>query len=114
VLVKDQKQPKNAPVSVTQLMSGSDTSFGKILQRAKALNQLNQRVSGLLDKDLAKHCQVANVRDGKMIFTCTSPGYATRLKLQTGQLLDELETAGLEGINKIEVKVSIEPRGRGF
>jgi hypothetical protein len=101
----------SAPLSISQLMSGSETGFGRILKRAEALNQLNHRVSRLLDDDLAIHCQVANVRDGRMIFACTSPGSATRLRLQARQLIDQLHAAGLKDIEVIEVRMMVNHPG---
>ncbi len=101
----DRKYPDHSPMSIAQLMAGADSNFGKILQRARALDQLGQRVSALLGDDLSKHCRLANVRDGKMIFACDSPGFATRLKLQSNHLLELLEKAGLEGVESIEVRL---------
>ena len=99
------------PLSISQLISNSDTGFGRILKRAEAINQLNHRVSRLLDKDLARHCRVANVRNGRMIFACTSAGCATRMRLHAAHLLDQLHAAGLNEIEHIEVKMMPERRG---
>lgn len=101
------KRPGQAPISIGQLMNDADSNFGRVLQRARALSQLNQRVSGLLDADLARNCQVANVRDGRMIFACTSPGSATRLRMLSNELLENLHAAGLEEIELIEVKMVV-------
>lgn len=105
--MKEKKARGNTPQSVRQLMTGSQTGFGKVLERARALSELNQQISGLLDDELARHCQVANIRDGRLIFACTSPGSATRLRMQGGQLLDDLHAAGLNEIEAIEVKMVV-------
>lgn len=104
-------RPNSNPLSINQLMTGSDTGFGKVLKRAEALNRLNHRVSRLLDDDLARHCQVANVRDGRMIFACTSPGCATRLRMQARQLIEQLHAAGLKDIEVIEVRMMLNHPG---
>ena len=104
--MSDHKQAKNAPLRVSELMQSSETSFGKVLQRARALEQLNQQISGLLDDEIARNCQVANIRDGRLIFACKSSGSATRLRMQANQLLDDLNAAGLDEIEAIEVKMS--------
>jgi hypothetical protein len=95
----------NAPLSIRQLMSDSGSGFGKLLKRAKAISQLDRRVSRLLDPELARFCQVANLRDGRLILACSSPGCATRLRMQANSLLDQLHAAGLQEIEAIEVKM---------
>lgn len=87
-------------------MSDSEAAFGKLLRRARALERLNRRVSGLLGADLARHCQVANVRDRRLIFACDSAACATQLRLQTSKLLEQLHAVGLEEIEGVEVKMT--------
>ena len=101
----ERPQSKSGPLGVNELLSESEGSFGKLLARARALEQLNSRVSRLLDDDLARHCQLANVRDGRMIFACNSPGCATRLRLEAPNLLQQLHDAGMEEIEAIEVRM---------
>jgi hypothetical protein len=91
--------------SVAQLMSDSGNSFGRVLKRARSLEQLGERVSRLLPADLTSNCRLANVRDGKMIFACTSAGCATRLRMQASDLLDQLHAAGMNEIEAIEVRM---------
>lgn len=112
-------QAEKTAQSIRQLMaaSGSDSApgsapgskFVRILDRARALDRLNQRVSGLLGDELARTCQVANVRDGRMIFACTSAGSATRLRMLCPKLLADLHAAGLDEIKAIEVKMMPSP-----
>lgn len=90
------------------MMSDSGATFGKVLRRARALERLNVRVQGLLDNDIARHCQVANVRGGQMIFACTSPGCATRLRMQAPALLQRLHATGFDDIEGIQVKMMVE------
>lgn len=95
------------PRSVGQLMSDEEATFGRVLKRARALEKLNLRVQGLLDPEVARRCRVANVRAGQLIFACTSQGVATRLRLQSPQLLERLHAAGLEEIEEIEVRMMV-------
>lgn len=94
-------------MSVRELMTSTQGGFGDILKRARAIDRLNQRVSRLLESDLAQHCQLANVRNRTLIFACDSPACATRLRFHAPKLLDELHAAGLEEIEAIEVKMMI-------
>lgn len=105
-----ENRPGNAAQSIGQLMSGAESNFGRILKRARAISLLNQRVMGLLDPELARNCQVANVRKGCMVFVCTSSGSATRLRMQSHKLIADLHAAGLEEIHSVEVRMDV-PRG---
>jgi hypothetical protein len=105
--MSSKKPDKSTPLSVGELMRGGESGFGKILERARALEKLNQQISRMLDDDLARNCQVANVRDGRLIFACRSAGSATRLRLQGNQLLEDLHSAGLNDIESIEVKMMV-------
>lgn len=95
----------NEAQSISQIMSDPKAAFGKLLQRARAIERLNRRVSGLIGADLARHCQVANLRDGKLIFACTSPACAARLRMEAPELLVQLQAVGLTDIEAIEVKM---------
>lgn len=88
-------------------MADPEGGFGKILKRARALERLGNRVSGFLGEDLAGQCQLANVREGKMIFTCNSSGVATRLRMQAPALLEQLHAVGMKEIREIEVKLAL-------
>lgn len=87
-------------------MTDSATTFGKILKRARALERLNRRVCALLDADLARHCQVANLREGQLIFACDSASCATRLRMESSRLLEQLHAMGFEETEEIVVKMT--------
>lgn len=101
----DDSRPRNSPKSVDQVLAEWQDNFGRILQRARAIERLNRRVSGLIGADLARHCQVANLRDGKLIFACTSPACAARLRMEAPELLAQLQAVGLTDIETIIVKM---------
>lgn len=101
----DDSRPRNSPKRVDQVLAEWQDNFGRILQRARAIERLNRRVSGLIGADLARHCQVANLRDGKLIFACTSPACAARLRMEAPELLAQLQAVGLTDIETIIVKM---------
>lgn len=109
--MSDQAPKRRLAHSVSQLMADSESGFGKLLKRARALESLNTRVMRLIDPAIQAQCTLANVREKKMIFACTSPGAATRLRMQAPVLLQELHAAGMLEVEGIEVKL-VPPRGR--
>jgi len=101
----EDSRPRNSPKRVDQVLAEWQHNFGRILQRARAIERLNRRVSKLLDAELARHCLVANLRDGKLIFACTSPACATRLRMEAPELMAQMHAVGLTDIEAIEVKM---------
>ncbi len=103
----DQPPERRSAHSINQLMADTGSGFGQLLKRARALEALGARVSRLLDPTIAGQCKLANVRDGKMIFSCSSPGIATRLRMQAPALLEQLHAAGMTDIEGVEVRLVI-------
>lgn len=97
-------ETSNAPRSIGSLMGDTGSGLGKLLQRARAISELGGRVSRLLESGLASHCRVANIRDGKLVFVCSSAAWATHLRMHAPALLESLRAAGVEDITAIEIK----------
>ena len=82
--------------------------LGRTINRAKALIQLEQQVTGYLDASLALHCRVANVRDGILVLQVDTPAWAGRLRQQAPKLLAQLR--GTEELAPIEqIRVTVRP-----
>ncbi|MDD1782269.1 DciA family protein [Enterovibrio sp. ZSDZ35] len=81
---------------------------GQVRQRAFALSQLNDQVKALLPPHSAKHCRVANFRDGILIIECGSSTWANRLNFDRHVLLSSLRQSTLPSLMTIEIKVNPE------
>jgi hypothetical protein len=95
---------KNGPNAISDLLADSSNSFGKLLRHADAINRLADRLSKLLGPELADHCKLANARDGKLVFVCTSAAWSSRLLMHSPMILEKLESAGVTGYQKIEAR----------
>lgn len=88
----------------------SSPSLGGFTSKLEQLQELNQLVASQLEASLQPHCRVANLRDGKLILTTTSPTWNHKLRFCSLDLLSSLRKdprwAGLTGI---EVKVDYLP-----
>ncbi len=49
--------------------------------------------------------RVANVRDGRLVLLASSPAWASRLRMHSRQLLDLVHEAGLDEVDRVEVRV---------
>ena len=64
--------------------------FGEIVNKVELLAKLNRVVLEKLDPELRGHCRVANLRDGVLILTTTSPALGHQLRFATSDLLTSL------------------------
>lgn len=90
---------------LTDQGASQGSSLGGLLRRAGLLAQLQDVLAGALHPDLAGHMRVANVRDQRLILITPSPAWATRLRMQSRQLLEVLRHAGLADVDRVEVRV---------
>jgi len=64
--------------------------FAEIVNKVELLAKLNRVVLEKLDPKLRGHCRVANLRDGILILTTTSPALGHQLRFATSDLLTSL------------------------
>jgi len=91
---------------ISEVITDHGTSLGILLQRANTLLQIEQRVAGLLDADLASHFQVAAIRENRLILISPSASWATQLKMRAPQLIQSLHREGHLEIEHIDVRVA--------
>lgn len=92
------------PKSTLDLLENN--ASGQVRQRALALAKLNEQIKDLLPAQSAKHCRVANYRDGTLILECGSSSWATRLNYDRQMLLSALRREALPTLSTIEIKVN--------
>ena len=88
------------------MLSDSGSTLGRLLRHAESVNELAGKVARLLDPELRAHCQLANARDGTLVFVCSSAAWSSRLLMQAPDILKSLRAAGVEAFRKVEVKTS--------
>jgi len=81
-------------------------TLGTLAQRARALDELDQRLRRLLPEATARQTRLADVRNGRLVFLASSPIWASRLRLQQTTLLAEARLALGETIERFAVKVA--------
>lgn len=91
---------------VSELMDKPGSGLAGLLQRAEALAKVDAAVRDLLPGNLAPHVRVANVRDGKLILCTPVAAIATRLRMESPTLLEQLAEHGVSGIGQLEVLIT--------
>lgn len=102
-------QSDTAPVDIAEVLSdrrpASPSRLGSILQHAAYLAQLQRLLENALEPALAGHFQVANARENRLILLAASSAWATRLRMQTAEVLTALYRAGHPEFDQVDVRV---------
>lgn len=78
-----------------------------IIQKSVQLKSLNQKVQQLLSPELARHCQVANFKEGCLVIQVDSATWCVYLEYQKADLLRQLHALHLSDINQIKFSVAL-------
>lgn len=102
-------QSDTAPVDIAEVLSdrkpASPSRLGSILQHAAYLAQLQRLLENALEPALAGHFQVANARENRLILLAASSAWATRLRMQSAEVLTALHRAGHAEFDQVDVRV---------
>ncbi len=91
---------------IERRITGGGSPFGQLLNHAKKLSKLDTLIRSCLESDIATHCQVAALRDNRLILLSPSAAWATRLRMQAPQLRRFLHQSGFDEFERIEVRVA--------
>ena len=103
-MTRDTRQ-KNAR-SVERIAAQDGGALFGLLKQARLHQKLDQLLKSELDSKMAEHCQVACVRNGRLLIFPPTPVWRTRLVLLSSGLLSRLRNKGYPGLTGIDVKVS--------
>ena len=91
---------------IRDILSNSDTSLGKLIAKAQAIENLNQTFQNILDPSLIPHCRIATYENGILILVSESAAYATRLRYQVPTILSTLRNfSQWAALRSIQIKV---------
>ena len=81
-----------------ELLGGADSGpLGRMIGRARAMDDLASRLRAALDPEAAPHLVAANLRDGgEIAIVCSSPAWAARLRFESDTLVEAARAAGLD------------------
>lgn len=82
--------------------------LSQIVHKVDQLAKLNRIVHQKCDPELAKHCRVANYRDGILVLTTNSPAMGHLLRFAKSTLLTELRSLP-EWCHLKSIKIHVRP-----
>lgn len=91
---------------ISQYLGCKDVGLGGILRKARTLKAVETLVLQHLDKELAEHCAVTNVKLGAVTISCDSAQWVTMLRFEIPSLLEKCrQSKELASIASIKCKV---------
>jgi hypothetical protein len=83
-----------------QFLNQAD-AISALMPQAERLNKLREILASLLPESLARHCSVANFKEGRVVVFAANGATAAKLKLMLPSLLEQLsrrvtEVTGME------------------
>lgn len=95
--------------AVTSLLR-TTPDLQKFVDKLEQLEHMNRYLASHLEPGLANNCRVANLRDGSLVLSTTSPAWHHKLRFATMDLLSALRANPLwSGLKSIEVRVDYLP-----
>lgn len=83
-------------------------SFATLAQKAGALEALDRALRQTLPSPLREQARFANLRNDRLVFLVSSPGWASRLRLMQTQILAAANAIGVRA-SSVTVKVVPQP-----
>jgi len=88
------------------MLKTSSQGLGNLLNHARKLRHLDQKLAGLLEPPLGEQVQVAALHDSCLVIITPSAALATRLRMDSESLVRALQNAGVKGVNHIRVRTA--------
>jgi hypothetical protein len=74
--------------------------------KTRQLADLSQRVEACLPAELAGHCHVIGLSEGRLRLVTDSPAWAARLRFQGPRLVQQLRQRGAVTLHAVQVQIS--------
>lgn len=88
------------------LLDSSEGELKSLVGTIRKLGSLNDALKRYLPENLASHCQVANLSQGKLTLTVDSNAFASKLYYEKFNLLSQLrQTPEFAGLSHIEHRI---------
>ena len=99
--------PLSSRAILTHSSSHLTGDLAPILQTIGRLKKLNDLLPKILPQEMAKHCQVANLSQGKLILSFDNAAWASKFYFEKGEYLSKFRTIpAFAGITQIQHQVN--------
>ena len=90
--LKSSHFPLNPPLSSEIILRQSEGELAPILKTIHQLSRLNDLLKTIFPVDMAKHCQVANLSQGKLILSFDNATWASKFYFEKNEYLSKFRT----------------------
>lgn len=94
------------PASVSDVITDSNTTLSSLLSHARVLARVESVLGGHTSPELAGQFQVAAMRQDRLVLLTPTASWATRLRMQAGEMLNFLQSSGYEYLRHIDIRVA--------
>lgn len=95
--------------SISSLLCAPESRLGSLLAQSERLTQTEHLIKTAIPKPCREHCQLASYRNGTLSLQADSAAWATRLRYQQQDIINQLASSNdFSGIKHI--KISVRPR----
>jgi hypothetical protein len=104
-MVGSPKSPEGC-TSVGEVIANPGNTLATLVHHANTLARLESLLSGSCSPDLATQFQVADLRRDRLVLLAPTASWATRLRMEAGQMLQFLHASGYEHLRHIDIRVA--------
>jgi hypothetical protein len=80
--------------------------LAEICKRSVQLEELTQKINGLLPTELAPYCKVSSFNKGCLILIASDATWASQLRYAVPELRDQLRKAGMYQLSSIKISIA--------
>ncbi len=96
---------RDPSVPRTALQAVAEAGLGPIIERARHLAALDERLRQCLPENLQPHCRLGNAVPGRLVYLVDAPVWGTLLRRHADTLLGAAAAAGLQA-DALTVKIT--------
>jgi hypothetical protein len=99
--------------SLQQILDKNKSLLPQLMQKTRYLQTLDKLLRTFMEHELAKHCRLAEIKDGKeMVIIAENAAWATRLRYAIPEILKNINTQPeFKTIKKIRYRIKTEVEG---
>ncbi len=99
-------QTRDTAVSVGEVIADADNTLAVLLRHARSLSRVESLLAGQLGPEMAAQFQVAALRQDRLVLLAVTASWATRLRMQTEQMLHFLQASGYAYLRYVDIRVA--------
>ena len=96
---------KNVTSEVSRLIDSRTLPMENVLEKARALLAIERKLHSCLDAEICGHVRCGNLEDGVLTLLTPSSAIASSLRVRTHEILNSLESLGVDNVAKLVLRI---------